>query len=420
MEIFELGHTAAKKLEDLIDDYEKNGHGIPDTPWWHGKEVPDREMLLKTQKSSIYDSSARKSTIEGHWNAVRKLYEIYINEIPYSSNQLGFRYAYENLVGKDIDRSDSRKLRNLGANLIPLDPAARKAPSSPDVHTVFRTSQQGIAMLDWGSKKIVRTGKASGGYDDSTMPETLLYDTAANFSSILRARHLEFLSEGVMEDGGQGLILQLACLLRPKGVDGMGPREYKSMFLMSYCEVIPLSRWPRDLLRREKKKYHHELFLPYLLRPIDPDNAERQLKSLRLMGGSSGDFEIRTPLSMSLVKKWNYENATKRSNREILNRYVERNDVSCPHVTPVITGRQLPCGTKLKTGGFHIGHIFSQKWCDAYSIFQESVHHPDNLYLSCVSCNASLNQGFPPKEMLKHINRNKMTLGDLIRQGHLD
>ena len=418
MEIFALGQSAAEKLEDLIDDYEKKGHGIPDTTNWRGKEAPNREALLKTLKSSIYDSSSRSSSIEGHWNALRKLYEVYINEIPYSSNQLGFRYAYKNLVGKDIDRSDSRKLRNLGANLIPLDPAARKAPSSPDVHPVFRTSQQGIAMFDWGSKKIVRTGKAVGGYDDTTQPETLFYDTATNFSSILRARHLEFLSEGVMEDGGQGLILQLACLLRPKGVPN-SPREYKSMFLMSFCEVIPLSKWPSELLDREREKYHHELFLPYLLRPIDPDEAEKHLKSLILLGGSSGDFEIRTPLSMELVKKWNYENATKRSNRDAFNGYVERNDVRCPHVTPVITGRQLPCDTKLKPGGFHIGHIFSQKWCDAYSIFQESVHHPDNLYLSCPSCYASLNQGFPPKEMLKHINRNKMTLGDLIRQGHI-
>ena len=92
------------------------------------------------------------------------------------------------------------------------------------------------------------------------MPEMVLYDTAANISSILRARHLEFLSEGIKEEGGKGLILQLACLLKKKGVDTLGKREYKSMFVMAFCEVLAPEDWPRRVKKKMLKNYHHELF----------------------------------------------------------------------------------------------------------------------------------------------------------------
>ena len=155
MDIVSLGRSAAEKVEQLISDYDHNGHGIPDSEWWEKQDIPDKKSLLRTMKSSIYDSEVRASTIEGHWKALRRLYTVYLNEIPYASNQLGFRYAYQNLVKTEIHRSETRKLRNLGANLIPVDPAARKPSGSSDVHTVFRTTLRGIANFDWGSKKFV-------------------------------------------------------------------------------------------------------------------------------------------------------------------------------------------------------------------------------------------------------------------------
>ena len=167
------------------------------------------------------------------------------------------------------------------------------------------------------------------------------------------------------------------------------------------------------------KKYKNELFLPYLLKPLDAKYADSQLRAFDLLDQTIGDYEAKTPLPRKVAKKFAFNNLKSKVQRKLIYDYIHNHSPYCSHATRK-GGKVVECKNRLKPDKTtHIGHIFSQNWCTAYSVFQESMNHPDNLYLSCSSCNTSLNLGCPSKDVLKRINKEGLTLGDLIRKGYL-
>ncbi|MGB2340684.1 MAG: hypothetical protein ACPH9K_06770 [Candidatus Poseidoniaceae archaeon] len=428
MDIVECGRKAAKSVEDLIDAYSRLANQeVPDKPRWQGVNVPTKTQLNNALKSHIYNSTSQAKTIKRHWEAMKALHSVYINEAPFSSSPFGFRTAYKDLVGKEIANSEAIELGKKGLNLLPVDPAARISPVHKGVHPVFRASQQGIILYTHkvktgplkGTTKVVRAGIATGGYDDAISPEYILYDTSTKMSSYLRARHIEQLSEEIFQRDGQGLILQIAGHIDIRG--GLDGREYKSFYIMGLCEVVPPSKWDPTLKQQELDYYKDELFLPYLLKPLDATFACKKLRAINLLDNTTGNtYQARTPLTDKLAKKYNYNFLKTQKQKKQIYDYITSENPKCSHA--ISTGGKITqCSTALQPNGTtHIGHIFSQNWCSAYSVFQESVNHPDNLYLSCNTCNTTLNQGCPDKNTLKLINKEGLTIGDLIRAGHLN
>ena len=426
MDIIAKGRKAAEKVKEMIDAFEKKGvKELPEKKRWKKETIPTKKQLTDALSTNIYHSNSPIEKIQRHWDAMTSLFDIYINETPYSSSPFGFRKAYENIVGGEIDHHEAIELQKDGVNLLPIDPEARISPPNPNVHPVFRSSQQGIILHNYtdpsgrGRTSVVRAGLAVGGYDDAISPEYILYDTSTKRSSYLRARHLEHLSEQIFDKEDQGLIIQIAGNVKIRG--GLGDREYKSFYVMSLCEIIPQSRWDEHLLRTELEVYKDKLFLPYLLKPLDAKYADSQLRVFKLLDTTVGKekFEVRAPLPQSIAKKYSYRSKKQYPKRKEIYNYIKSQNPNCSHAKKT-GGKWSPCPVKLKPDNTtHIGHIFSQYWCTAYSVFQESMNHPDNLYLSCQSCNSGLNSGCPDKDTLKMINREWLTIGDLIRKGFL-
>ena len=426
MDMILKGREAAKKVEEMINDYDnKVAKELPTKNRWKKEKPPNKKQLIDALTTNIYNSKSPTEKIQVHWDAMKSLFDIYINETPYSSSPFGFRKAYENIVGSEIDHHEAIELQRDGLNLLPIDPEARISPVNPNVHPVFRTSEHGIILhhheSDYGKASVVRAGLAVGGYDDATSPEFILYDTSTKRSSYLRARHLEHLSEQIFDKEGQGLIIQIAGKVNIRG--GLGGREYKSFYVMSLCEIIPQSRWDKDLLKKELKVYKDKLFLPYLLKPLDARYADSQLRVFQLLDTTIGEddkYEVRPRISPpNLVKKYSYDSLKTKAQKKPIYDYIRSQNPKCSHAIKT-GGKWSSCPETLKADKTtHIGHIFSKNWCTAYSIFQESMNHPDNLYLSCNRCNPGLGQGCPNKETLKRINNHKLTIGDLIRRGFL-
>ena len=61
------------------------------------------------------------------------------------------------------------------------------------------------------------------------------------------------------------------------------------------------------------------------------------------------------------------------------------------------------------------GHIISQNWSRAFTYLLSSVHHPDNLYLTCSKCNSSLGDRFPASDLRSKITKIG-TIGDWLRK----
>ena len=70
---------------------------------------------------------------------------------------------------------------------------------------------------------------------------------------------------------------------------------------------------------------------------------------------------------------------------------------------------------KLKSSKIAFGHIISQDWAKSFTYLLEKKDHPDNLYLTCQSCNSSLSNKFPNEELKKKIE-GVGTIGDWLRK----
>ena len=90
-------------------------------------------------------------------------------------------------------------------------------------------------------------------------------------------------------------------------------------------------------------------------------------------------------MSKTLAQEWSYTNINNSEKGIKIKKWAKENGQRCP-------------GTICKNKPFRditlpkiaFGHIISQKWSKTFTYLLTSIHHPDNLYLTCSRCNSSL------------------------------
>ena len=440
---------ARKTVLKQIKLYAKNPQKPKNHPKWNDRKVPEVKTFLNSLDKVSFTDKASPETISKIWKDLVEVFKIYSNEAMLCSEPIGFRDAFNRFRHKEdeISVEELIRMRRSGLNYIPLDSSI--VLPSKDRNILFKENtgfdggalekgtgglrvitekyrHKSLNCFEHGQilygTKIVRTNRAMGEYEDSVTAEYIIYDPRADCSSLLRARFLENLSKEMFSKEQTGLVIQLMKKIKIRSKVPNRVDEIKIMYIMALCEVIPLDRVPTTLLGELENKYIHELNYPYVLRPLEPIEASNHLIALinldkERKSDDDDDFALdqRPALKPSIASEWNYPITGKR--RKMIEKYIEENVVTCSHVCGDTSEE---CQTSLHKN-LHIGHIFSQKWCNTYLIFQESKNHPDNLYLSCKSCNSTLSEGCPSKEMLRSINKNQLTIGDLIRyKGLLD
>lgn len=119
----------------------------------------------------------------------------------------------------------------------------------------------------------------------------------------------------------------------------------------------------------------------------------------------------RKDLDKKVIKEWNYKKITSSSKGEIIKNWAKKSGMRC------IDGSK--CGgvlfKELPNNEITFGHIIPQSWGVEYPHMVKTIHHPDNLYLSCKSCNSSLNSNFPSTELKNKISKREGTIGDWLR-----
>lgn len=119
----------------------------------------------------------------------------------------------------------------------------------------------------------------------------------------------------------------------------------------------------------------------------------------------------RKDLSDKIIKEWSYKRITTGSKSEIIKNWARKSGLEC------IDGSKCN-GVKfqdLPNNEITFGHIIPQSWGTEYPHMLKTIHHPDNLYLTCKSCNSSLNSNFPQTELKNKISKREGTIGDWLR-----
>lgn len=443
VDVLAASKAARGDVELLISEYATEGACKPDGEIhsrWSDKDIIDPSTFTNQLKNIVFNRETPDEKIIEQWNSLADIFRIYRNEVMLCSEPIAFRNAFKRYNHKDddVDINELVNMRRSGLNFIPVDPSIAtttknrnnyfkltgeplriakknmKEFASDYQHKSIDTREQGMVLTN----NFVRTCKAMGDYSDRVTDEFVTYDPTANASALIRARYLEKLSERLFNEHETGLVIQLMKKLKIRNKDIEG-EEYRVLYVMTFCEVIPFNRWPKNLQDELLDSYKRKINLPYLLRPMDPSDVKNHLLSLIRLNDRLGDkdFQLmqRTTLETSLANEWSYP--LKKKCREAIRSYISSENIKCSHST---NKTRTQCETRLvDTDSEHIGHIFSQYWCEAYVVFQESMNHPDNLYLSCPNCNIKLKEGCPDRHMLRSINKDGLTIGDLLRKGLL-
>jgi hypothetical protein len=139
---------------------------------------------------------------------------------------------------------------------------------------------------------------------------------------------------------------------------------------------------------------------------IDKVNKEVRSKKLKKKLGVR-----REPLSENIIQEWAYDKINTGKKSDTIKEWAKNTDARCPD------GQK--CGgmlfKELDNSEIAFGHIIPQDYAKELPHLQSQIHHPDNLYLSCSSCNSSLGGNPPDKYLKKKIFANG-TIGDWIRE----
>ena len=137
------------------------------------------------------------------------------------------------------------------------------------------------------------------------------------------------------------------------------------------------------------------------------DEALKRLETKKVDGLETK----REKLSPKVVREWNYKRITSGNKGLTIKSWARNSGLKC------IDGSK--CGgvkfSRLEDSDITFGHIIPQSWGKEYPHMLETIHHPDNLYLTCKSCNSSLNSGFPDPELKSKISKEYGTIGDWLR-----
>lgn len=154
---------------------------------------------------------------------------------------------------------------------------------------------------------------------------------------------------------------------------------------------------------------------PLNLQLIDVNEGIERTMMIRSLDELEIQTSVRSALNDEFVIKFNFENINSNKNlRNLLIQWAIKQGKTCPgSKCNHISFRDIK-----NKAHIHLGHIIPQKWGGVFQFMQERnhIHHPDNLYLSCNTCNTSLSYLFPDRVLMDNILDGKFgTVGDFLR-----
>ena len=359
-----------KSLSEILDDtYAVAGSS---------KAVTVRKNLIKNALKKICPTNAKNKLSKdllNHFDEIEHL-------IPFCSSPQSFRSAWD-LRSNILNKFDADTLVNEGAQIIPFNKNLR----------IFQANQQGVE-LGINQRLVLAVRHVEGNYDDDLDNQLVFtYQPPADATGMLRYRWCQCLS---------------SKLEIPFVVIAVMWFEYKVndsinlVFVACPAKIIDYENDLNDLSK--------SLNRPFKLKLVNRTDVYNILSLLRSLNQTDLSIETRPQLPITLAREWAFDRINSSPKGRKIKRWAIKMGYSCPgslcnHVK----------FEKLKSSKIAFGHIISQDWAKSFTYLLEKKDHPDNLYLTCQSCNSSLSNKFPNEELKKKIEA-VGTIGDWLRK----
>ena len=328
------------------------------------------------------NKSQLKSDVLQHFEGVRGF-------IPFCSSPKSFRTAWD-LRSELLNPWDANTIVDHGGQLVPINKGSR----------VFQCIQQGVE-LGKNKRLILAVRHSEGNYEDR-MDDLgrFTYQPPNNAAGMLRYRWCQFLSESMK------IPYILLAVIWFKINQPIG-KELTHVFVVSPAKIIDCEEDLKDI----GSSLNH----PLQLQLVNRAEALSILNLISSLDETDMEIETRYELPEQLAREWSYDKINNAEKGRRIKRWAQKSGKKCPGIickngaTPHIEFRDLPLSE------ISFGHIVSKNWAKAYTYMLDKVDHPDNLYLTCRSCNSSLGDTFPDKSFRSDIVK-VGTIGDWLRK----
>lgn len=320
------------------------------------------------------DVKALSGSIQDHFNELSP-------SLVLCSSPKGFRTAW-GLRSKTLSIQDAEAITNDGGQLIPVNNSSR----------LLSCEQQGV-VLGPEKRLVLAVRHSEGNYEDS-LDELgrFTYQPPRDVSGMLRYRWCQFLSQKLKIPYVVLVIMWFEYRLNDK---------MNQLFVLAPAKIIDCDSDLANL--------NESIHRPLKLQLIPRHEALATLNLIKSLNSENIDIDVRAELPEALAREWSYDKINTTEKGKQLKKWAQSNSITCP-------------GSKcnhvlfrdLKNSDIAFGHIVSQNWSSAFTFMLDKVHHPDNLYLTCKTCNSSLSNNFPEPKLREQIVK-KGTIGDWLR-----
>lgn len=322
-----------------------------------------------------------KCDVIQHFNEVRSL-------IPFCSSPKSFRTAWD-LRSERLNPWDGNAIVDQGGQLIPINRDSR----------IFQCIQQGVE-LGVDKRLILAVRHSEGNYEDR-MDDLgrFTYQPPNNAAGMLRYRWCQFLGKSM---GISYVLLTVMWFKIHQPVN----EELTHVFMVAPAKIIDCEKDLADI----GKSLNH----PLELQIINRTEALSVFNLIFSLDDTNVEIETRYELSEQLAREWSYDKINNTEKGRKIKRWAQRTGKKCPGTVckngnnPHVEFKDLPLSE------ISFGHIVSRNWAKAYTYMLDKIDHPDNLYLTCKSCNSSLGDTFPDKLFRDTIVKSG-TVGDWLR-----
>ena len=173
------------------------------------------------------------------------------------------------------------------------------------------------------------------------------------------------------------------------------------VFVVSPAKIIEEQKDIRDF----GKSIHR----PLNLQIINRNEAINTINRIYSLDYSGIELETRASLSDLLAREWAYERINNSPKGRQIKKWAKKTGKTCPGDRC----NHAPFDS-LGLSQIAYGHIIPQDWARSFTYILDKKDHPDNLYLTCKSCNSSLSNNFPDVTLRKEIYK-RGTIGDWLR-----